>query len=100
MYSYYALSALGPSVQKYLWWKKYITIMQLSQFAIGFVYGSILFFKQTGYPTVWLWIGYIQSPLFFFMFYDFYRKSYKTNGNNINKIDFNTNHSKHQNKVE
>ena len=29
MYSYYALSCLGPSVQKYLWWKKNITHLQL-----------------------------------------------------------------------
>ena len=29
MYSYYALAALGPVIQKYLWWKKYLTILQL-----------------------------------------------------------------------
>lgn len=29
MYSYYILAALGPSIQKYLWWKKHITTMQL-----------------------------------------------------------------------
>ena len=29
MYMYYGLAALGPEVQKYLWWKKYITKMQL-----------------------------------------------------------------------
>ena len=29
MYSYYGLSALGPSVQKHLWWKKYVTKLQL-----------------------------------------------------------------------
>lgn len=29
MYSYYALSALGPKIEKYLWWKKYLTILQL-----------------------------------------------------------------------
>ena len=29
MYSYYFLSGLGPSVQKYLWWKKYVTLLQL-----------------------------------------------------------------------
>ncbi|CAG2171312.1 unnamed protein product, partial [Oppiella nova] len=34
MYTYYALSALGPSVQKYLWWKRYITQIQLIQFVI------------------------------------------------------------------
>lgn len=29
MYAYYAISALGPSYQKYLWWKKYLTRLQL-----------------------------------------------------------------------
>ena len=29
MYSYNALSCLGPRVQKYLWWKKHITHLQL-----------------------------------------------------------------------
>jgi len=29
MYSYYGLSALGPAVQKYLWWKRYLTKLQL-----------------------------------------------------------------------
>ena len=29
MYSYYALSALGPHMQKHLWWKKHITHYQL-----------------------------------------------------------------------
>jgi len=29
MYTYYGLSALGPHMQKYLWWKKYLTRIQL-----------------------------------------------------------------------
>ena len=29
MYTYYLLSALGPTVQKYLWWKKYLTTLQM-----------------------------------------------------------------------
>lgn len=29
MYMYYGLAACGPKVQKYLWWKRYLTIMQL-----------------------------------------------------------------------
>jgi elongation of very long chain fatty acids protein 4 len=31
MYVYYALAALGPSMQKYLWWKKHMTTLQLIQ---------------------------------------------------------------------
>ncbi|CAB0018188.1 unnamed protein product [Nesidiocoris tenuis] len=30
MYSYYGLSAIGPGIAKYLWWKKYLTILQLT----------------------------------------------------------------------
>lgn len=29
MYFYYGLSAAGPRFQKYLWWKKYMTAIQL-----------------------------------------------------------------------
>lgn len=29
MYFYYFLSAAGPLFQKYLWWKKYMTAIQL-----------------------------------------------------------------------
>ena len=29
MYSYYLLSALGPALRPYLWWKKYLTLLQL-----------------------------------------------------------------------
>ncbi|XP_016128461.1 elongation of very long chain fatty acids protein 4-like isoform X2 [Sinocyclocheilus anshuiensis] len=29
MYSYYGLAALGPHMQKYLWWKRYLTSLQL-----------------------------------------------------------------------
>lgn len=29
MYSYYFFAALGPQYQKYLWWKKYLTALQM-----------------------------------------------------------------------
>jgi elongation of very long chain fatty acids protein 7 len=29
MYTYYMLSAMGPQYQKYLWWKKHLTLLQL-----------------------------------------------------------------------
>nr|CAD7264128.1 unnamed protein product [Timema shepardi] len=29
MYFYYFVAALGPSFKKYLWWKKYLTVMQM-----------------------------------------------------------------------
>lgn len=29
MYAYYMIAAMGPKYQKYIWWKKYMTMMQL-----------------------------------------------------------------------
>lgn len=29
MYLYYGLASCGPKIQKYLWWKKYLTIIQM-----------------------------------------------------------------------
>lgn len=40
MYGYYGLAALGPQMQRYLWWKKYLTIIQMVCVAKG------LFFKH------------------------------------------------------
>lgn len=31
MYFYYGLAAAGPRFQKFLWWKKYMTAIQLVQ---------------------------------------------------------------------
>jgi hypothetical protein len=76
MYSYYALSALGPKVRKYLWWKRYLTQMQLGQFIIIIVYTILMVFLQTGYPVFWFWFGFTQPFVFFYMFYDFYINSY------------------------
>ncbi|GBM04958.1 Elongation of very long chain fatty acids protein 1 [Araneus ventricosus] len=33
MYSYYGLAAVGPRMQKFLWWKKYLTLIQMIEFA-------------------------------------------------------------------
>lgn len=77
MYTYYALSALGPEVQKYLWWKRYITQVQLAQFLVLVVYVLTFGRHLTGYPPEAFWFGAVQPPLFFYMFFDFYRKSYR-----------------------
>ncbi|XP_054155274.1 elongation of very long chain fatty acids protein 7-like [Oppia nitens] len=54
MYGYYFLSAFGPKVQKYLWWKRYITQLQLAQFLILGAYVFMLAFFQRGYPYLWI----------------------------------------------
>ncbi|GIY48403.1 elongation of very long chain fatty acids protein 4 [Caerostris darwini] len=44
MYIYYALAALGPEVAKHLWWKKYVTIIQMAQFVVDILYLFVGFF--------------------------------------------------------
>jgi hypothetical protein len=33
MYFYYMVAAMGPKYQKYLWWKKYMTWIQLVRYS-------------------------------------------------------------------
>ncbi|XP_054159945.1 elongation of very long chain fatty acids protein 4-like [Oppia nitens] len=77
MYSYYALSALGPRIQPFLWWKRYITQLQLLQFCAFGAYGTLVKLLHQGtYPSFAFWTAYSQSILFFYMFIKFYFKSY------------------------
>jgi hypothetical protein len=41
MYSYYLLAALGPRFQKYLRWKKYLTVLQMVGLLLVVVGGSL-----------------------------------------------------------
>ncbi|XP_044726841.1 elongation of very long chain fatty acids protein 4-like [Chrysoperla carnea] len=50
MYGYYFLSALGPKYQKYLWWKRYVTVLQLIQFTLNIVYYIALFLLDCDAP--------------------------------------------------
>ncbi|XP_055906771.1 elongation of very long chain fatty acids protein 7 [Eupeodes corollae] len=78
MYAYYLLSALGPKVQKYLWWKKYLTIMQIIQFLIIFVHTlQIQFQPNCKFPKSIAALLTFNAGLFTYMFSAFYVKSYK-----------------------
>ncbi|KAL1431279.1 hypothetical protein MTO96_014304 [Rhipicephalus appendiculatus] len=76
MYSYYFLSLLGPSVQKHLWWKRYLTQFQLVQFVTIFLHALIPMFISCGYPRPHTYIVLSQAVFFFAMFVRFYVKAY------------------------
>lgn len=77
MYSYYGLAALGPKYQKYLWWKKYMTSMQITQFVLVTIHSVQLLFIECDYPRLFVyWIG-LYAVIFMVMFADFYRQAYK-----------------------
>ncbi|KAH7986310.1 hypothetical protein HPB52_025065 [Rhipicephalus sanguineus] len=77
MYTYYFLSSLGPEVQKYLWWKRYITQLQLVQFVVLFVHSLMPFFFNCNYPRSHTYITMSQAAFFFGLFMNFYVQSYQ-----------------------
>lgn len=49
MYVYYALAAMGPRMQKYLWWKKHMTTLQLvSSILLALMSAGRLYFLSNG----------------------------------------------------
>nr|QBO55913.1 elongation of very long chain fatty acid 9c [Brachionus koreanus] len=77
MYGYYGLAACGPSVQKYLWWKKYLTQVQLVQFFVIMSHAVVNIFQknceyQKGYSIAFVIYGVFITSLFL----NFYNKSY------------------------
>ncbi|KAM7301383.1 hypothetical protein ISCGN_016902 [Ixodes scapularis] len=76
MYTYYFLACLGPSVQKYLWWKRYLTRLQIVQFVVIIAHASIPIFVDCGYPRVLVYIAIPQVILILGLFVNFYVQSY------------------------
>ncbi|XP_074109982.1 very long chain fatty acid elongase AAEL008004-like [Cotesia typhae] len=76
MYGYYLLATLGPRIQPYLWWKKYLTALQITQFVLIIIHAFQLLFIKCDYPKAFAgWIG-LHGILFFFLFKSFYKESY------------------------
>ncbi|KAK0081258.1 hypothetical protein PV326_007777 [Microctonus aethiopoides] len=76
MYSYYLLAALGPQVQPYLWWKKYLTAFQMVQFIAIMIHAFQLLFIDCNYPKAFVWWIGLHAVMFFFLFNEFYKQSY------------------------
>lgn len=76
MYSYYCLSTF-PNLRKYLWWKKYITTIQIIQFAIDLVHSlQVIYLPNCNYH----WLTYLQTAFsltFIYLFGMFYIKNYR-----------------------
>ncbi|XP_065575611.1 very long chain fatty acid elongase 7-like isoform X2 [Artemia franciscana] len=76
MYTYYLLSSLGPQVQKYLWWKKHLTGLQLLQFIAVFIHSAQTFFSDCDVPKLFPVIICSYAMMFIILFSNFYIKSY------------------------
>lgn len=77
MYSYYLIAALGPQYKKYLWWKKYMTLIQLLQFGIMLCYLVTILVMDCKVPKALTYFFLTNVVIFLYLFGDFYRSSYK-----------------------
>ncbi|XP_060082458.1 elongation of very long chain fatty acids protein 1-like [Ylistrum balloti] len=79
MYMYYFLSAGGPTIQKYLWWKKYITTIQIAQFILVIFHtlSTFLFVKDCDYPDLFVKAVLFYNLCFLALFMNFYMKTYR-----------------------
>lgn len=76
MYSYYFLAALGPQYQKYLWWKRYLTALQMVQFVMVMLHAFQLLFTECNYPKAFVWWIGMHAVMFYFLFSSFYKQTY------------------------
>ncbi|XP_049846919.1 elongation of very long chain fatty acids protein AAEL008004 [Schistocerca gregaria] len=82
MYFYYMMAAMGPQFQKYLWWKKYITTLQMGQFCLAFLHSFQLVFYDCGYPRWSVFLTLPNAIFFYYLFNDFYGKAYSSYNKN------------------
>lgn len=83
MYAYYGLATFGPNVQRFLWWKKYLTTMQISQFVLLLIHCTqpIIFYNRPNckYPITMVIVNFCIGVTFLSLFVSFYRQAYKGN---------------------
>lgn len=83
MYLYYGLSALGPKIAQFLWWKKYLTILQMIQFTCALILGANGIRMGCEFP---LWMHYtliFYMVSFIVLFGNFYVQAYIEKGNQV-----------------
>ena len=77
MYTYYLISGLGPHYQKYIWWKSYVTKIQLIQFVLVMIHSFQLLFKnECNYPMFSAYFNMAHAVIFFALFGQFYIMAY------------------------
>uniref|UniRef100_A0A8W8NF96 Elongation of very long chain fatty acids protein n=1 Tax=Magallana gigas TaxID=29159 RepID=A0A8W8NF96_MAGGI len=76
MYSYYGISALGPQYQKYLWWKRYLTMLQLIQFVTGIIHAAQSLVFKCDFPEWMHWALVVYAFTILLLFLNFYFHAY------------------------
>ncbi|XP_050524462.1 elongation of very long chain fatty acids protein 4-like isoform X2 [Daktulosphaira vitifoliae] len=70
-------ASLGPKMQKYLWWKIYLTRLQIAQFVFVIIYLGSLYTVDCSFPKIFTIYMITHIALFLYMFIIFYKKTYQ-----------------------
>jgi hypothetical protein len=84
MYAYYALSLI-PSMKNYLWWKKYITTLQLAQFVTILLHTAQGIYFKCDYPQWGLWMLFGYMIIMLILFGNFYINEYINKSNDAKR---------------
>uniref|UniRef100_A0AAY4A4L0 Elongation of very long chain fatty acids protein n=1 Tax=Denticeps clupeoides TaxID=299321 RepID=A0AAY4A4L0_9TELE len=78
VYLYYGLAAAGPRFQKYLWWKNYMTAIQLIQFVVVSIHISQYYFleKRDYQVPIFIHLIWMYGTFFFILFSNFWIQAY------------------------
>lgn len=77
MYTYYFLSAFGPEVQKYLWWKRYLTQLQLIQFCMIIIHLVVGMSTTCDFPFILNCFIIVYCITLIALFTNFYIETYR-----------------------
>lgn len=76
MYGYYFLTHFKPELKQSIWWKKYITQIQMIQFAILITHHLLPMFYECAFPKYIALMIVFQNIFMLTLFGDFYYKAY------------------------
>ncbi|NXD00423.1 ELOV4 protein, partial [Certhia familiaris] len=76
MYGYYALASLGPRMRRHLWWKRYLTILQLCQFVAIAAHSSYNLFTECPFPDGFNIAVFLYVLSLLALFLHFYYRTY------------------------
>lgn len=76
MYTYYGMAAVGPSVHKYLWWKKYLTTMQLIQLSLIMCHTGYNTLTDCAFPKSYNLLIFCYALSLLLLFANFYLHTY------------------------
>ncbi|XP_051525572.1 elongation of very long chain fatty acids protein 4-like [Myxocyprinus asiaticus] len=78
MHSYSGLAALGPHMQKYLWWKHYLTTLQLIQFVLRTIHTGFNLFTECDFPDSMNSVVFAYCISLIVLFSNFFYQSFIT----------------------